>query len=186
MFVHFSLFFFHFSFIFFQFRSVSFSFVHFLSFSFIFCYFSFILSVSLCFVSLFLCFFSDDDISTIGQISILTTQKTVPLRKFGEHTKTPGIQNRRVEVLNRPSHHSQGRDGDPNPSLLRPIPSKSQLSSRDKKEMDRTIDPENPEKSNQAYERYEIPPQNNKQDTCASCETWPKQYKKHYRNHQED
>ena len=56
-----------------------------------------------------------------------------------KNTKTPGIQNRRVEVLHRPSHHPQGRERNPNPNLSPPHPKQTQLSHRDKKKMDRTM-----------------------------------------------
>ena len=59
------------------------------------------------------------------KIREFSTQKTLSFSKFGKHLEAPGIQNSRPEMLNRTSHHTKGKRGDPNPTSLITIPSKN-------------------------------------------------------------
>ena len=73
------------------------------------------------------------------KISKFDTQRTFSLRKSSKDMKVPGLQNGRTKMFNWTSHHTQRWKRDPKPTMLITIPSKTLLSGRNKKEMDRTM-----------------------------------------------
>ena len=68
-----------------------------------------------------------------------TPQNPFRSKSLAKNMKAPGFQNGRTNTLNWTSHHTQGREGTPNPIMLITTPSKTQLSSRNKKMMNRPV-----------------------------------------------